>query len=145
MLDVIMAALREVGGYLVWRADDGEQFVAMTKREFDRMSQPGNARDVQLTLSASTADKSASSADKTASSAGTAPRGADEPASPAGMLLDRINREIALYRESEEEAYVEEALPENTPSQSPSSKGGEDTWKVRFEPLRGDLPPELQE
>lgn len=127
-LDVMVAALREVGGYLVWRAANGEQFVTMSKREFDHVSQADGGRDVQLILAAGPAAKSALSAREPASSA-------DEPASSAGELLERINREIALYRQSEEEEVLVEE----------DAREGEGERKVRFEPIRGDLSPELQE
>lgn len=51
-------------------------------------------------------------------------------------VLERINRDIAMFGsqyEEQESEIIEEEVKEETPA------------RVRFEPLRGDISPELQE
>ena len=50
-------------------------------------------------------------------------------------VLERINRDIALFQEQFiDDDIVDEDIPSN-----------DEATKVRFEPLRGDLAPDLQE
>ncbi|MBI4021885.1 MAG: hypothetical protein HY372_00855 [Candidatus Andersenbacteria bacterium] len=117
-LDTLLTALRGLGGgYFVLRAEDGEAFVVMPKSEFDRLDKQAGSHEVQLTLPAD------------AGMAGGAVRSTQRE---ADEVLERINREIALYQAGKEQ---DDAL-EDELIKSPA---------VRFEPLRGDLPPELQE
>ena len=100
------------------RAEDGQFFVIMPKSEFDRLDKQGRPHEVQLKLPADAAGMHSGAVRSTQ-------READE-------VLERINREIALYQGGRE--HVDEFEGELV---KPAG--------VRFEPLRGDLPPELQE
>lgn len=121
-LDTIFATLRRLrAGYVMVPDQDGEPYLVMAKREYDRIVGQRRTGEVQLSLPASSSSRPASGARK------GVPRDAD-------AVLELINREIALYRESAREEDVWDDY-----------LGGDDGGKVRFEPLQGDLPPELQE
>lgn len=133
-LDAVIAALKQLGsGYFVWRDDTGDELVIMTKREFNRLA-PRTDDEVQLPLAV-----------------------AQKPERPAafereaGEVLQRINHELAEYQAAQEEEEMYEALlegeslPDTAPPHPSPFQGEGDVLKVRFEPLRGDLPPELQE
>ena len=135
LLESVLTALRELGGYFVWRGSDGQEYIVTSRQEFDARTRL--ARDTQLGL----LDRA---------------RAADAPgALPAGRqgwtaddMLEKINRDLALYQlqqqeELEEEVEeVEDVLDENGDQLPLAPIAGK---HVRFEPLRGDLPPSLQE
>jgi hypothetical protein len=105
-LDQVCAALAALGGYFVWRDRQGEEYVVLSRRDFE--AKLAAAADAQLDLL--------------------------NPPKGAGETLERVDRDLAVYQ-LEQEAEAEEQrlrLPK-----APRV--------VRFEPLRGDLPPELQE
>lgn len=107
-----LAALKELGGYFVWRDEAGEAYVILSKQEFDRR-QKAEDPEVQLSLPAVPQEENEIRADH---------------------VLERINREIALYQLRQQEDQMIE--PESEQLEKPA--------RVRFEPLRGDLPPGLQ-
>ncbi len=116
----ILAGLRELGGYFVWRDEAGEAYVILSKREFEawhKIREP----EVQLSLPATPGV--------------TENKGAEAEAR-ADYVLERINREIALYQLRQQEDMIQLQDPESEQPEKPA--------RVRFEPLRGDLPPELQ-
>lgn len=114
-LGLVLSALKTMSGYFVWKDADGEEYVIVARRDFEARMR--GPREEQLDLL----------------------RGAGAAASP----LDNINRDLALYQlQREEEEGVEGSLPLPPKADLPAGSAGK---KVRFEPLRGDLPPELQE
>lgn len=123
----IMAALHVLGGRFIFSDDTGNEFVITTQKEFDRYHTP--QREVQLPLQKS---ESATAA--------------------AEELLEKINRDIALYQDQQEEVIDDIDEPDVTASASQlsspslsSSSPLPPPRRVRFEPIRGDLAPELQE
>ncbi len=121
-LNQITDVLREIGGYFTFTDERGEEVVVTRKRDVAQLSTVRLEPEVQLTL----------------------PPSQPETVQSADELLERINRDIALYRNTQEETFDDIAIPEG-------EKKLEETnplpppRRVRFEPLRGDLPPELQE
>lgn len=100
----------------------------MSRRDFDARTTINREAQLDL-LSAS------------ARSEGTADRWT------ADDMLEKINRDLALYQLQQEDQVMEEVeetdVGEVARSQFPlPPKSGK---SVRFEPLRGDLPPDLQE
>lgn len=112
----LIKALKQLGGYYVWMAE-GEEFVIMRKKDFD--SKGKETKEVQLGLRV---DEETDS------------EGDDEES-----YISQVNEQlVAQYGEDEAEMS--------------DFNAGEDERvelgmrkKVRFEPLRGDLSPELQE
>jgi len=148
-LEQVMAALKQLGGYFVLRDDDGEQYVVMPKKEFDSMQH--NSTEVQLSLPAAPVPSPIVNQDISARD-----------------VLEKMNRELAVYQAGLEDEMVEDTAiesglsSENVGFEQPTSgvdstappfakaTEGESADKseglrVRFEPLHGDLPPELQE
>lgn len=117
----ILAGLRELGGYFVWRDEAGEAYVILSRREFEAWHKTGEP-EVQLSLPTTPGVTESKSA---------------ETEARADYVLERINREIALYQLRQQEDQIIEL-------QDPESEQLEKPARVRFEPLRGDLPPELQ-
>lgn len=122
-LALVLAALKELGGYFVWADLDGEEYVIMSRRDFE--ARLTASREEQLEL-LGRADRSGSIGDHWT----------------ADDMLEKINRDLALYQlqREEEETKIDEA-----PAGGQEGQPGTPGKKVRFEPLRGDLPPELQE
>lgn len=126
----ILAALRSIGGYFTFRDSDGEEYVIVRSREFTAAHKPDQS-EVQLTLES------------------VEPRPNSIPSTDE--LLERINRDIALFRsqldEEANELAIEITDESNEIDDGQRSMGGSypPPRRVRFEPIRGDLPPELQE
>ena len=119
LIEAIQKVLRELGGYFVWEAADGEEYVMLSRQDFDQ--RVSKAEDTQLGLLS------------------RVPASNDAPRWTADDMLDKINRDVALYqlqRAEEEEEQGDDAVEPLPPIQGK---------RVTFEPLRGDLPPELQE
>lgn len=140
LLNSIFGILDECGGYFVVPDEKGNDYMILAKKNYEVLQ--NKVREVQLTLPVSTkSEKSTSSADE---------------------ILEKINRDIALFHLQQEDqteidlaeeieepeqtvpvvvepevAYTEVVSEENEELPPPR--------RVRFEPLRGDLPPELQE
>jgi hypothetical protein len=139
-LDLVLAALKELGGYFVWADAVGDEYVVMSRRDFEARTK--GSREAQLDLLGASAQ-----------TAGPADRWT------ADDMLEKINRDLALYQLQQEDQVVEEetdgekALTEENGDQLPlppkpstfakalADKQGK---RVRFEPLHGDLPPDLQ-
>ncbi|MEX1997230.1 MAG: hypothetical protein WEA04_00930 [Candidatus Andersenbacteria bacterium] len=124
VLNHIVATLQELGGYFSFPADDGEEVIIGFKKDVESWQQK-NTEEVQLVFPP-----------------------VKEGQADASSVLDKINQDIALYRaqQQQEEAFddiglgqvsVLEATEQSSPLPPPR--------RVRFEPLRGDLPPDLQE
>jgi len=107
-IESVLRVLKQFSqGYFTLTDEVGDQFVIARKEEFEgRRKRVG---EEQLPLPATP------SAEKDS---------ADE-------VLDKINREIAMYQVQE--------------TQEDDDLGIRPTRKIQFEPLKGDLPPELQE
>lgn len=114
-LKLVRAALKELGGYFVF-SDMEDEYVVLLKKDFDALRSEVDA-GVQLTL----------------------PTTAEKLAVDDNDVLDQINRDIALFQSQQVERE-----PQTLDSIEEEGSGQERT-RVRFEPLRGDLPPELQD
>lgn len=117
-----LAALQELGGYFVFEGEGGEEFVVIRKRDF--AIDDGYEPEKQLELPAAPARDDS----------------ADE-------VLERINREIAAYQtQAEEEAFDDLALEVSDEDAFRQTQNGvPEPKRVRFEPLKGDISPDLQE
>lgn len=122
LFDHLLVALKELGGYFTFPGGDGEHFVVLRKADFDALTAP---REVQLPLASAS------------------------PTVTADEILEKINRDIALFQgQTEEVTNLNEAevpLPPIAPETTADEFSLPAPRRVRFEPLRGDLPPELQE
>ncbi len=123
-LNQITAILRDLGGYFTFVDEMGEEYVIAPKKSFAITPGSSSAEpEVQLSL----------------------PPAENIPTIPtAHELLDRINQDIALFRAAQDQFDDLEILEEEestpvTEVQLPPPR------RVRFEPLRGDLSPDLQE
>lgn len=109
-------ALRQLGGYFVW-SDEGEEFVLIRKEDFDQISR--GPAEVQLELD--TVDETEPS-----------------PTSDSAYI-DKINQQLATqYNNDETDLLDFDDIEEEATDQGVRKK-------VRFEPIRGDISPELQE
>lgn len=131
----VLRVLSQLGGYFTFSDAQGEQFVIASKSEFEKRQRGGEASQRQLPLS-------------------SARRRDDQPES-ADEVLETINREISEYHMKQEDeleddlALAEEdsepSLVEDKNEQQEYRQPLPPPVRVKFEPLRGDLPPELQE
>src|SRR5687767_4498131 len=119
----LLSVLKEIDGYFVVTDGEGEEYIVVKRSDFERRA-PINS-EVQLPLPSRT---------------GTG----EDILESAGDVLERINREIAdYYVQQAEQDFVEPE--EESSSLTQSSFTVPPPRRVRFEPLSGDLPPELQE
>jgi len=116
----VMAALRELGGYFVVE-NDGEEFVITSKDNFDNRA--GLGEELQLPLAAAPKQELT-----------------EETKMRADHVLDRINREVAVYLIRQQEDDINGLSLDDE-----AELRGSENKKVSFEPIRGDLPPDLQE
>lgn len=112
----LIKALKQLGGYYVWMAE-GEEFVIMRKKDFD--SKGEETKEVQLGLMVD--------------------READDGRNDEEEYIDQVNEQLAARYGEEEPEITEFSTEEDGMDEMGLRK------KVRFEPLRGDLSPELQE
>lgn len=127
-LSLILAALKELGGYFVWADVDGEEYVIMSRRDFEQKLATTSEEQLDLLSRVSRMESFG------------------RPTT-ANDMLEKINHDLALYQlqqaEEEEEREPDVDVTEEATGQFPlPPKTGK---TVRFEPLRGDLSPELQE
>ncbi len=114
----ILEVLRELDGYVVIK-HKGEEFI-ITRRQEEISEQQLALPEVPVM---------------------------DDQAMTADDILEKINRDIALFQlqQEEEEDSDEFALePEIEEMVEESAETIRPPRRVRFEPLRGDLPPDLQ-
>ena len=112
----LLQALKQLGGYYIWNAE-GEEFVLISKKEFDAILQP--TTEVQLGFEVGNETE-------------------DQPSS-AMAYLDQVNQQLATqYDTSDDEMMDFDEVQEGTEDHGLRKR-------VRFEPIRGDLPPDLQE
>lgn len=138
-LQPILNVLNDLGGTFSFSDEDGNQFVLASKEAFEK-KQEAKPQEQQLTLpQAETVSRAIR-------------KHIDN--SLQDDVLERINRDIALAYALKQELEEEEALDDVTvsldddllftPKLSESGETAQES-RIRFEPLRGDLPPELQE
>lgn len=155
-LGPVLKVLGELGGRFVFTDDEGRQFVVASAEEWEKIQ-----------------GKQAEVAQKPLPLAAPAPgMRSFVVRSRADELLDRINREIALFQ-TENADETEMDVPEEQPDDlgitaqedsafappvggaTAGKAGASDdleitpeeekaSLRVKFEPLRGDLPPDLQ-
>lgn len=140
----IVTLISGTGGYLVFPGEDGREYVVADREDFEG----GVSREVQLAFPVSDDDS-------------------EEPPT-ADDILEKINRDIALFQMQQEEEdsqfedysdeeeadqhshepVLSDALETSYASFSREEDLGDEVEpprRVRFEPLHGDLPPDLQE
>ena len=119
-----MAILKELNGYFVLTDDNGEEFIVAHR---DQVGLAKSASETQLRLEPTPSPKTETTE----------------------SFLEDMNRAIAMTRESELDASFDDlgaaVGAEYEPEHEPSPEGLPPPRRVRFEPIRGDLPPELQE
>lgn len=130
-LEKIIEVLNEFGGYFTFNDDFGREFVVAPKEMVERDCCHVEEKQLALPETEATLDTDLPSADE---------------------MLDKINRDIALYKEQQDEDLEpvtteseELELVDDAVEMPISGDEVEPPRRVRFEPLRGDLPPELQE
>lgn len=131
----VLRVLSQLGGYFTFADARGEQFVIASKSEFEKRRGGADSSQRQLPLSSA--------------------RWRDEQPESADEVLETINREIAEYHMKQEDeleddlALTEEdsepRLVEDKNEPQEYTQPLPPPVRVKFEPLRGDLPPELQE
>lgn len=121
-LNQILEILRDLGGYFTFSDEAGEEYIVIRKKDVPGLGGSAPEPEVQLALPPS------------------------PPVNTADELLDRINRDIAMYQEAQEQ-FDDLAISEDAQDEVPTeaTKVLPPPRRVRFEPLRGDLPPDLQE
>lgn len=137
VLKSLLTVLKEVRGYFVFKDESGEQFVILGKEEFEDLSESPSETGKQLSLSSALLNNALEKGAEEDEADDT-----EEDKVSADDILEKINRDIALYKllqEEEGESDVMEGIEKEL--NEPVSI----SHRVRFEPLRGDLPPELQE
>ncbi|MDA1168873.1 MAG: hypothetical protein O3A36_00880 [bacterium] len=137
-LQPILHVLQDLGGTFSFTDEDGNQFVLASKEAFE--GQQVKSQEQQLTL-------------PQAESVSRAIRKHID-ISLQDDVLDRINRDIALAYALKQELEEEEALDDVTvsldddmlftPKISENPEAAHDS-RIRFEPLKGDLAPDLQD
>lgn len=135
ILQKVFEVLRETPGYFVFRGTRGEEYVLARKEDFVSGNGSPNS-DRQLPLP--TASSLAAAVRETAERLDRTPE----------FVLHSINREIADYHEEEREREIDDLSLsfDKTPPSARASGGRQDKGKrIRFEPIHGDLPPELQD
>lgn len=144
VLKSLLIVLKEVRGYFVFKDESGEQFVILGKEEFDDLSESSSKAGKQLSLSSTLLNSALEhGVEERMSDADDKIEGIEEDKMSADDILAKINRDIALYKllqEEEGESDVLEGIEKDELDESVSAG-----QKVRFEPLKGDLSPELQE
>lgn len=113
-LQPIVRIITELGGYFTFMDEYGQRFIIGSADELKPRAKAADEKQLPL------------------------------PTKPsAGAVLERINREIALYQITQQDEAVDDLAVDEKPTLPPPSL--REPLRVRFEPLRGDLPPELQE
>jgi hypothetical protein len=151
ILEGVLMVLKEMGGYFVFKDEMGEEFVVLGKEEFDGLHESSSKTGKQLSL-ASTLLNSAleQKAEEKMLDMDDEKEDIKEEKVSADDILEKINRDIALYKLLQEEEIESGVLKEIEEDEAFErnkvlDKSTMTNLKVRFEPLRGDLAPELQE
>ncbi len=150
LLTDITRAVDLLKGYFVFEGEGGKEFVIATEEDF-RNRKLAKHKETQLSLSDSRFKKeNAHSMDVEEEEK------RDEDIERGGSIigeegesiddfLERINREIAIYRQQQEEA--EKVVEDSGLIEEKGGLGEEENVakeKIKFEPLKGDLSPDLQ-
>ncbi len=122
-LQRITFILKELGGYFTFFDDDGREFVVVRKEDAAKIA--NKVPETQLTLQPQLAPT-------------------PEPVT-ADDVLEKINRDIAYFNALQEDEGDFDDIGIDTEKTTPEDSQLPPPKRVRFEPLRGDLPPELQE
>lgn len=142
-LQKVLDILREAGGYFCFTDAAGEEFVVSRKGDFVDSEERMSEKQLPLpplhhTQAGQATTSLAEAVRKTARQLDTTPE----------FILDSINKEIASYHQEEREREIDDLSLsfDKTPPFAKASGGRQDKGKrIRFEPIHGDLPPELQE
>lgn len=135
VLEAIVNILTEVRGHFILDGENGQEYVIIAKNKFDELTYAAAERQLDLLSAVRSDERTSGSADE---------------------VLERINRDIALYELQRQEEELEERVAQlsvegrNNNLEAKDEAGRIDDLalggkRVRFEPLRGDLPPDLQE
>lgn len=124
-LKKILEVLKETGGYFVFRDEAGEEYIVAKKGDFSGASTNNSEKQLSLPTTSSLAKAVQETADRMEKT--------------PDFVLDSINRQIAKYNDEEREREIDDLSLEA--AALPKNKGKH----IRFEPIHGDLPPELQE
>lgn len=123
----VLEVLRLAPGYFVFRDEAGEDYVVARKADFIGEGKANPEKQLALPNASSLAQ----AVRETAQRQDTTP----------GFVLDSINREIAKYTNEQQEQMVDDLSLEAAAGPKPKKSGKH----IRFEPISGDLAPELQE
>lgn len=129
-LQPLLGILKDLGGKFTFMDEEGTQFVLAS---VDAME--GAQKQEEQQLSFPQADSIAKALRKHVDS------------SLADDVIDRVNRDIALAASAEhEEDEIEDVIDaEEASLEQPHSYTPPKPPRIRFEPIKGDLAPELQE
>lgn len=116
-LEQIAQALKNNKGHFVINTDE-EDLVIMTKKEYDRQTNQNAGIQLELQSTAHTPKEDDQTQDQ--------------------EDLEEINRELAAYHAAQELYDDLTAMSDEDYELGPRKK-------VKFEPIKGDLPPDLQE
>ncbi|MBI3420461.1 MAG: hypothetical protein HY006_00170 [Candidatus Sungbacteria bacterium] len=127
-VEPVLRVLSQLGGHFTFTGQQGEQFVITRKTDFDALKKQGATSERQLPMAAARRREIENLDD----------------------VLGRINREIALFQslqEEEAESVFDDEIDDVTVEEMDEAHQApmRPPVRVRFEPIRGDLPPELQE
>jgi hypothetical protein len=145
-LQPVIEVLKQLGGQFTFTDEEGTTYIIARA---DMMGSQSSQAETQLSLPTRQSFSGYSKAFAELSGEGSSP--SFSMRTTADELLEKINREIALFQLQQVEAEVDD-LSVDAP-EAPTADTGEGILsmpdrpplKVRFEPIKGDLPPELQE
>jgi len=144
LLMEITRLLNRLKGYFVFEDENGIEFVVATKADL-RKKKLGRTKETQLSLGDSRAGgEGLTDTETDKDDVQEVDAMQTEEGESIDDFLERINREIALYRLQQEE-LEEQVQDEVGRDDGLNEEAEEDRKKIRFEPLRGDLSPDLQE
>ncbi|MEK7557070.1 MAG: hypothetical protein AAB538_03780 [Patescibacteria group bacterium] len=141
-LQKLLDVLRETAGYFVFRDKAGEEYVLARKEDF-MSGESAQGADKQLSLPPLRSSSSAGQA--TTSLVEAVRKTARQFDTTPEFVLDSINKEIANYHEEERERELDDLSVEAAGQGRPLDRARGKGKRIRFEPIHGDLPPELQE
>lgn len=121
----VIEVLKETGGYFVFRDEFGEEYVIAKKKDFGVANHSNSEKQLSLPTTSSLAKAVQETADRMDKT--------------PDFVLESINRQIAKYNDEQREQEIDDLSLEA--AALPKNKGKH----IRFEPIHGDLPPELQE
>lgn len=125
----LLRVLKQLGGTLVFSDDEGEQYVIARRSDLEK----NPSRETQLSFHDAAAVSRAIKKNL--------------PSDVNDEVLERINRDIALSQVQEEVdlGNLREHGGEIPKRRSAFNAPKPPPLRVKFEPIKGDLPPELQE